>query len=251
MTSAAPLSIVVPVLNEAEAFPSLWDALTSSIRADFRVLVVFDHDADTTIPVVQKIISAGELRLRLVKNSRRGVVGAILTGFDQAPDGPVLVVMGDLSDDLSKVDQMLELYRAGFHIVSGSRYMRGGRIENGRFPKQLLSRIAGVTLHWLRGFPTHDATNAFKLYDRAMLRRLEIESRGGFELSLEISVKAFLSGYRIAEIPCVWRERTSGSSKFKLWSWMPHYLKWYFYAFQPRRKSSRTAERREVEAQQH
>jgi len=159
--------------------------------------------------------------------------------------------MGDLSDDLSKVDQMLELYRAGFHIVSGSRYMRGGRIENGPFPKQLLSRIAGVTLHWLRGIPTHDATNAYKLYDRAMLRRLQIESRGGFELSLEITVKAFLAGYKIAEIPCVWRERTSGSSKFKLWSWMPHYLKWYFYAFQPRNKSSRTAEHPEVEAQQH
>jgi len=238
---------VVPVLNEAEAFPLLWQALTSSIGSEFRVIVVYDADNDTTIPVVRKIISAGESRLRLVKNSiRPGVVGAILTGFEETPDGPVLVVMGDLSDDLSKVDQMLELYRAGFHIVSGSRYMKGGRIENGRFPKQMLSKFAGLTLHWLRGLPTHDATNAYKLYDRAMLRKLKIESQGGFELSLEITVKAFLAGYRIAEIPSVWRERTSGSAKFKLWAWMPHYLKWYFYAFQPRQTLPRSDERPNV-----
>jgi dolichol-phosphate mannosyltransferase len=235
------LSIVVPVLNEAEAFPSLWQALTSSIKSDFRVLVVYDSDADTTIPVVQRIIQAGEGRLRLLKNNiRSGVVGAILTGFEQVSDGPVLVVMGDLSDDLSKVDQMLELYRRGFHIVAGSRYMRGGRIENGPPFKQMLSRVAGLTLHWLRGIPTHDATNAYKLYDRSLLRSLKIESRGGFELSLEITVKAFLAGYRITEIPTVWRDRTVGNSKFKLWAWLPLYLRWYFYAFRPRRQTLRS-----------
>jgi dolichol-phosphate mannosyltransferase len=233
----ALLSIVVPVLNEAEAFPHLWKALNSSIHSEYRVFVVYDFDHDTTLPVVQQIVATGERRLQLVKNRSRGVVGAILTGFDQAPDGPVLVVMGDLSDDLSKVDRMLELYRQGYPLVVGSRYMKGGGIDNGRFPKQTLSRVAGLLLYWLRGLPTHDATNAYKLYDRAMLRALPIKSRGGFELSLEITVKAFLSGYRIAEIPTVWRERTSGTSNFKLWKWLPHYMKWFLYAFQPRRNS--------------
>jgi glycosyltransferase involved in cell wall biosynthesis len=240
---SAPLSIVIPVRNEAQSFPELWQALSSSISSEFRAFVVFDFDEDTTVPVVQRIIAAGEKRLRLVKNSiGRGVVGAILTGFNQVHEGPVLVVMGDLSDDLAKIDRMLDLYRQGFHIVAASRYMRGGRIENGPWFKQTLSRLAGVSLHWLRGLPTHDATNAFKLYDSAMLKRIPIESRRGFELSLELTVKAFLAGYRIAEIPAVWRERTAGSSNFKLWRWLPAYLRWYLHAFQPRRALAPSAE---------
>ena len=173
-----------------------------------------------------------------MKNSYgRGVVGAIRTGFDAAPDGPVLVVMADLSDDLGQVSKMLELYRRGSHIVVGSRYMKGGRLIGGPWFKQLLSRLSGLSLYWFRGIPTHDATNAFKIYDRAMLDTIPIESKGGFELSLEITVKAFLAGYTISETPSTWRDRTAGESRFKLLKWLPHYLKWYLMAFQPKARN--------------
>jgi hypothetical protein len=122
-------------------------------------------------------------------------------------------------------------------VVVGSRYMKGGRIVNGPVVKQGLSRMAGVSLCWLRGIPTHDATNAFKIYDSDMLRQFILESQHGFELNLEITVKAFLAGYRIVEIPSEWRDRTQGKSKFKLWAWMPHYLRWYFYAFRPKSRT--------------
>ncbi len=155
-------------------------------------MVAYDFDGDDTLPVAQQIIAQGETRLKLIKNTYgRGVVGAIRTGFDAAPAGPVLVVMADLSDDLGQVRRMLELYRQGSHIVVGSRYMKGGRLIGGPWFKQLLSRLSGLTLCWFRGIPTHDATNAFKIYDRAMLGAIRIESKGGFELSLEITVKAF------------------------------------------------------------
>jgi dolichol-phosphate mannosyltransferase len=230
-----PLSIVIPVYNEGANFPGLWLEMTKHLTIPFTALVAYDFDGDNTLPVVQKIIAEGETRLKLVKNSYgRGVVGAIRTGFDAAPDGPVLVVMADLSDDLGQVSKMLELYRRGSHIVVGSRYMKGGRIIGGPWFKQLLSRLSGLSLCWFRGIPTHDATNAFKIYDRAMLDTIQIESKGGFELSLEITVKAFLAGYTISETPTTWRDRTAGESRFKLWKWLPHYLKWYFMAFQPK-----------------
>jgi len=233
---ANTLTIVVPVYNEGANFESLWEAIRSQIRANVRVIVVYDLDEDDTVPVVQRIIRGGETRLLLVKNDvRRGVVGAILTGFNQVENGPVLVVMADLSDDLTRVDKMLELYRQGSHVVVGSRYMRGGRLVGGPWFKQTLSRVAGLTLHWFRGIPTHDATNAFKLYDREMLKRLTIESRGGFELNLEITVKAFLGGYRITEVPSTWHGRVRGESRFRLLAWIPRYLKWYLYAFRRRR----------------
>ena len=239
-----PLSIVIPVYNEGANFPGLWLEVTKHLTIPFTAFVAYDFDGDDTLPVVQKIIAEGEPRLKLVKNSYgRGVVGAIRTGFDAAPDGPVLVVMADLSDDLGQVSKMLELYRRGSHIVVGSRYMKGGRIIGGPWFKQLLSRLSGLSLCWFRGIPTHDATNAFKIYDRAMLDTIQIESRGGFELSLEITVKAFLAGYTISETPTTWRDRTAGESRFKLWKWLPHYLKWYFMAFQPKARNQERSEK--------
>jgi dolichol-phosphate mannosyltransferase len=233
-----PLTIVIPVYNEGANFPALWEEMTEHLDFPFSALVAYDFDGDDTLPVVRRIIGEGETRLQLIKNAYgRGVVGAIRTGFDAAPAGPVLVVMADLSDDLAQVRKMLELYRSGSHIVVGSRYMKGGKLIGGPWFKQLLSRLSGLTLCWFRGIPTHDATNAFKIYDRAMLSAIRIESKGGFELSLEITVKAFLGGYTITETPATWRDRTAGTSNFKLWKWLPHYLKWYFMAFQPKARS--------------
>jgi dolichol-phosphate mannosyltransferase len=233
--SDCDLTLIVPVFNEGKNFPALWEMITLQIRSRTTVLVVYDFDEDDTVPVVRRIINDGETRLRLVKNDiRLGVVGAILAGLRQIQSGPVMVVMADLCDDLSQVDQMLALYRQGYDVVAGSRYMSGGKIIEGPFLKQGLSRLAGLTLCWLRGIPTHDATNAFKLYDREMLQSFTIESKAGFELNLELTVKAFLSGYHITEIPTTWRERSAGKSRFRLWAWLPKYLRWYFYAFQPR-----------------
>jgi dolichol-phosphate mannosyltransferase len=233
-----PLTIVIPVYNEGANFPALWGEMTEHLKLPFTALIAFDFDGDDTLPVARQIIKQGETRLKLIKNTYgRGVVGAIRTGFDAAPAGPVLVVMADLSDDLAQVGKMLELYKRGSHVVVGSRYMKGGKLIGGPWFKQLLSRLSGLTLCWFRGIPTHDATNAFKIYDRAMLSAIRIESKGGFELSLEITVKAFLAGYTISETPSTWRDRTAGTSRFRLWRWLPHYLKWYFMAFQPKSKS--------------
>lgn len=238
------LTIIIPVFNEGVNFPSLWEEMDSLIRSPFRALVVYDFDEDDTVPVVQRLVAQGESRIWLIKNQvRKGVVGAIRTGLHEVEAGPVLVVMADLSDDLAQVDKMLALYREGNDVVAGSRYMKGGRIEGGPWLKQFLSRIAGVSLHFLRGLPTHDATNAFKIYDRQMLRSMTIESERGFELNLELTVKAFLAGYRIAEVPARWRDRARGKSHFDLWGWLPHYLRWYFFAFRPRRKQRTRASR--------
>jgi dolichol-phosphate mannosyltransferase len=229
------ITIVIPAYNEGANFDRLWAELCSKVRSDFTALVVYDFDEDDTLPAVERVIHKGETRIRLIKNNiRRGVVGAILTGFEQVEHGPVLVVMADLSDDLGRVDSMLALYKQGYQLVAGSRYMKGGRLEGGPLLKQFLSRMAGLTLHWFRGIPTHDATNAFKIYDRDMLQSFTVESQHGFELNLELTVKAFLAGYRIGEVPSTWKDRTEGTSRFRLWQWLPSYLKWYFYAFRPR-----------------
>jgi dolichol-phosphate mannosyltransferase len=81
---------------------------------------------------------------------------------------------------------------------------------------------------------THDPTNNFKLYSRRFLDTVTIESTAGFELALELTVKATIAGRRVAEVPTTWRDRTAGQSNFKLRKWLPHYLHWYWVAFRAR-----------------
>ena len=240
MPPPPPLTIVIPVYNEGANFRALWAELTSAIKTPFTALVVYDFDQDNTLPVANQIIADGETRLHLRKNAYgRGVTNAIKTGLEAVEAGPVLVTMADLSDEMTTVDHMYQLYMQGFDLVCGSRYMKGGRLIGGPFLKQLMSRVSGLTLHYFRGVPTHDATNSFKLYDAQMVHDVKVESVAGFELGLELTVKAFLNGYRIAEIPSTWRDRTAGTSRFRILHWLPHYLKWYFYAFQPKRQKTR------------
>jgi dolichol-phosphate mannosyltransferase len=196
----------------------------------FTMYVVYDFDGDTTVPVAREL-GATRPWLRLLRNDLGpGVVNAIRAGFRAVQSGPAMVVMADLSDDLRVVPECLRLYRDGYQIVCPSRYMRGGRQLGGPLVKRTLSRLAGLSLHWLAGFPTHDATNNFRLYDAALVNTLGIESTGGFELALELTAKAFRRGARITEVPATWRDRTAGTSRFRLTKWLPKYLRWYAYA---------------------
>lgn len=168
--------------------------------------------------------------INLVLNTiGRGALNAIKTGMRTATSGMVLVMMADSSDRLDVVDSMCALMSRGYDIVCGSRYMRGGRQNGGPLLKGLFSRTAGLSLHLLTRIPTHDVTNSFKLYRKSMLDRIEIESTGGFELGLEICVKAYDAGYRIGEVPSEWFDREDGQSNFRMWEWLPHYLYWYFW----------------------
>jgi len=223
------LSLIVPVYNEAANFPNLVREVERHVPLPFTLNVVYDFDADTTVPVAREF-AASRPWLRLVKNRGKGVVGALRTGFEVVGAGPALVVMADLSDDLSSIPAMLDLYRVGARIVCPSRYCPGGRQIGGPWLKKTLSRLAGISLNMLLRFPTRDATNNFRLYDAALVNELPIESEGGFKLALELTAKAFRRGVRIAELPTTWRDRVAGDSRFKFRKWLPKYAYWYGYA---------------------
>lgn len=226
------LTVVCPVYNEAENIGHLMDQLAASISVPLELLVVYDQPDDSTIPAVEKIASRYPFETRLVKNTfGSGALNAIKTGFAESQGEAVLVVMADLSDDLSAVNEMHRLITTeGFDIVCGSRYMSGGRQIGGPVLKKFFSLAIGLSLHYLTGLPVHDVTNSFKMYRRQFLNDIKIESSGGFEIGMELVVKGFINGNRITELPATWRDRTAGESRFKIRKWAPHYFRWYLYA---------------------
>jgi dolichol-phosphate mannosyltransferase len=233
------LSLVCPVYNEGANIGPLLERLGREIDIPGELIVVYDRDDDDTLPALARL--RHPLLVRTVKNRfGSGALNAIKTGFAEARGDATLVIMADLSDDLRAVRPMFELIDQGCDVVCGSRYMPGGRQIGGPWLKGLLSRAAGMSLHWLAGVPTRDVTNSFKMYRTAFLRSLEFESSGGFEIGMEAVVKAYVGGGRIAEVPSTWTDRVAGRSRFRLWRWLPNYLHWYFYAFRGRFRRSPT-----------
>ena len=230
-TEPAIVSIVVPVYNEGRAVEPILRSLTSAVSTWHEIIVVYDYEEDPTVPVIARL--SQELpTLRGHRNDLgRGVLNALKSGLAESVGRYVVVSMADGSDEPGLIDDMVTLAEGGADIVAASRYMRGGRQIGGPRLKGLLSRIAGLSLHYLAGVRTHDPTNNFKLYTRRFLDDVTIESRAGFELALELTVKATIGGYGVAELPTTWRDRTTGTSNFRLRQWLPHYLHWYVLAF--------------------
>ncbi len=221
------VSIIVPVYNESENIVPMLEALRAGVGSPHETLLVYDFDEDTTLPPARRFAEEYP-QLGLVRNSiGRGVLNALKAGLGAARGDVLVVTMADMSDDPSQIDQMAGLVRDGASVVAASRYMRGGKQVGGPFFKSLLSRLAGLSLRWLTRLGTHDATNNFKAYSRDLIDSIDLESTSGFELALEITTKAHLSGRSIREIPTTWRDRTAGESGFNLVKWLPGYLRWY------------------------
>ncbi len=224
------INIVIPVYNEGGNIQALFDEIKAKIKTPAEIIVVYDFEEDNTLPVITAIKDLYPFPVRLEKNLYgRGALNAIKSGMRQATEAAVLVMMADLSDSLEVVDVMYaKIADEGYDLVCGSRYMKGGKQYGGPFLKGLFARMAGLSLHWLTRIPTHDVSNSFKMYRKIMLDAIPIESNGGFEIGMEIVVKAYTAGYKITEIPSAWYDRTDGQSNFKLWAWLPHYLHWYW-----------------------
>lgn len=229
------ISVVLPVYNEAENIQSclrgLWTALK---EVPHEILVCYDFDGDSTLRSINKM-SDRPTSLRLVKNDLgRGVAFAMKAGFQAAKGDVVVTTMADLSDPPEVILAMAKKIREeNADVVSGSRYMKGGSQTGGPLLKRTLSRLAGLSLYHIAGVKTHDSTTNFRGYSARFLKTVEVESIYGFELALELTTKAHLSGARVSEVPSTWQDRTAGESRFKLWKWMPRYLYWYCTAIVP------------------
>ncbi len=227
------LSIVIPVYNEGDNILVALREIAEKLTVSATILLVYDAPEDTTVEPVQRIMGDFSLPLKLVKNAYgRGALNAIKTGLEAAQTEYVIVTMADLSDPPEVMNDMIrKADETGASIVCASRYMRGGAQIGGPRLKGFLSRTAGLLLCWVARLPTHDPTNSFKLYRKSFLETVTIESDGGFELGIELVVKARANKQIIAEVPTTWRDRVAGKSNFKLWKWLPKYLRWFFYAF--------------------
>ncbi|KKW12637.1 hypothetical protein A2110_03015 [Candidatus Jorgensenbacteria bacterium GWA1_54_12] len=224
------LDIVIPVYNEGENIVETLIALKQSVKTSFRVLICYDFNEDNTLPAVRDARGAG-CDVQLVKNRGKGVHHAIMTGLGETEADAVLMYPADESYNTVIIDAMYTKLREGNDVVGASRFMKGGAMKGGPFLKSLVLRAAAFTLKRFGGLGASDASYALKMFSRRILDTVEIESTDGFTFAIELLVKCHRLGWKAAEVPARWLMREKGQSRFNFRKWLPHYFKWFLYAF--------------------
>jgi dolichol-phosphate mannosyltransferase len=223
------IDVVVPVYNEAENIVRLLAAFDREVNTPIRILLCHDRGDDPTLAAAQSVHSKFEIVP--VLNRGKLAAGAIATGLRFGRSPAVITFMADDDYNAGLIDRMVAEFRRGCDLVAPSRYMPGGCMQGCRWYKAFGSRAACWTLAHLARLPVHDATNAFRLFSRRLIDSVAVESTVGFTFSLELAAKCHRLGWPMCELPARWFERAEGKSRFRVFEWMPSYLRWYFYVY--------------------
>jgi dolichol-phosphate mannosyltransferase len=210
--------VCLPTYNERENVEPVVRALVVVLRDDDRVLVIDDSSPDGTGELADRL--AAELRQVdvLHRPHKEGIGPAYLAGFRRAlADGAELVLEMDcdFSHDPRDVPRLIEAVEAEADVVLGSRYVRGGRVENWSALRRLVSRAGSLYARTLLAVRVHDLTGGFKCYRRSVLEAIDLDSVSsrGYAFQIETTYRALRAGFRVVEIPIAFSDRESGRSK--------------------------------------
>ena len=228
MIDKVPLEIAIPIYNEGEKVIKLLEKFQSLINTKFRVLLCYDDENDNIFHYTVSLKKL-DFEVILVKNLEKGPCSAIKQGLYYGDSDCVIVYPADDFLNIRIIDQMYLSFKKNNDIVVASRFIKGGSMIGCPLIKSILVRVASSSLYILSSIPVRDASNGFRLFSRKLLNTVTIESKVGFAYSLELLTKCNRLKLNISEVPAQWEERSEGSSRFKIFKWLPEYLKWYFY----------------------
>ena len=223
-----PLEIIIPIYNEGEKVIKLLNQFQAIIKTKFKVLLCHDLNDDNIFNYVNEL-KKFNFEVILVKNSSTGPCAAIKEGLYYGNSDCVIVYPADDLLNINILDQMYISFKKNNDIVVASRFIKGGSMKGCPLIKSILVRVASSTLYFFSSIPVRDASNGFRLFSRRLLNAVSIESKVGFAYSLELLAKCNRLKLEIAEIPAQWEERSEGLSRFRIFKWLPQYLRWYFY----------------------
>ena len=217
------VAVCLPTYNEAENVALMLDAVLGVFDEngiDGRILVIDDASPDGTAEIVDERARA-EPRVAVLRRAQKEGLGlAYRDGFRQVVDegAETIVQMDcDFSHDPAVIPAMLDALGEA-DLVLGSRYVRGGGVVGWPLVRQAISKGGCLYARLVLGIPVRDLTGGFKAWRSGVVEYLlgrSIDARGyGFQI--QMTYEAILAGYRVREIPIVFRERVRGESKMSV-----------------------------------
>jgi dolichol-phosphate mannosyltransferase len=209
--------VLIPTYNEAINLPKLVPQVLAQDER-LEVLVIDDNSPDGTGRLADGLAGADPRVHVLHRESKQGLGKAYLAGFSWAIGHGydyVFEMDADFSHDPVHLKEFLRA-AAGADLVLGSRYLDGRvTIVNWPMSRLLLSYFANVYARWVTGLRIWDLTGGFKCFRRKVLEAIDLSQveSNGYAFQIEMSVRAWRKGFRLAEIPIVFVDRTEGQSK--------------------------------------
>ncbi len=208
--------IIVPTYNELENIRRLLPELMT-LDPDIRVLVVDDNSPDGTGKLADALAAEHERISVLHRPGKLGLGSAYVAGFKYAIQQDVDCVFemdADFSHDPAMIPRFVEQI-ASCDVVIGSRYISGINVVNWPMSRLLLSYFANIYTRLATGMTIRDTTSGYKCFRREVLENIELDEvrSDGYAFQIEMNFRCWRKGYRIREIPIIFVDRRSGTSK--------------------------------------
>jgi dolichol-phosphate mannosyltransferase len=209
--------VILPTYNEAENLERIAGAVLENLPASGRVLIVDDNSPDGTGQIADRLAASNESIAVLHRKVKEGLGPAYLAGFHVALDAGaerIIEMDADFSHDPAYLPRLIEATeRADLGI--GSRYVPGGGVTEWGAVRRFISRGGSAYARIALGLPIRDLTGGFKCFRREVLEAINldtIEARG-YAFQVETTYRAIRAGFRVVEVPIVFKDRRDGTSK--------------------------------------
>ena len=214
--------LILPTYNEADNVEAILTAaggvLSAAAPEGFRILVVDDGSPDGTGALADAMAERHEWVRVLHRTEKGGIGPAYLAGFRRALDegaGYVMEMDSDFSHDPADLARLLAAARGEADLALGSRYVPGGEVKDWGLLRKVISEGGSAYARIVLGLKVRDLTGGFKCFRREVLEAIrfeEVRSRG-YAFQVELTYRAVQAGFRVTEVPIVFRDRLLGESK--------------------------------------
>ncbi|MCE3279611.1 MAG: glycosyl transferase [Bacteroidetes bacterium] len=190
-----------------------------SLPFEFHLLIIDDGSPDGTANIVKSLIS--EFPGKLFLEQRTGKLGlgtAYIHGFKWALNRDYEFIFEMDCDFSHNPEDLIRLRQAcvdGGDVAIGSRYTRGGKIENWPMGRVMMSYFASVYVRIILWVPFKDTTAGFKCYRKKVLKAINFEDIKfiGYAFQIEMKYIAYKLGFKVVEVPITFTDRVEGASK--------------------------------------
>jgi len=214
--------VLIPTYNEIENVEEIIRAVFS-LENNFDVLIVDDNSPDGTFKKVQELQKDFPLRLYLeIRKKKLGLGKAYVHGFRWALSRNydyILQMDADFSHNPNDLPKLYEsCAQQNVDMAIGSRYITGVNVVNWPLSRVLLSYFASIYVRLITGLKIHDTTAGFVCYRREVLEKIKVNRIKfvGYTFQIEMKYRAFAKGFRLVEIPIIFRDRIRGKSKMSV-----------------------------------
>lgn len=210
--------VIIPTYNERENVAAIINAVMN-LHLNFHVLIIDDGSPDGTADIVKELFE--QYKGSLFLEQRKGKLGlgtAYIYGFKWALERGyhyIFEMDADFSHNPADLERLYQACTNGADVAVGSRYVTGGDVENWPYNRILLSKGASLYTRIITWMPVKDPTAGFVCYSNKVLRTINLNAIHfvGYAFQIEMKFAAWKLGFKIAEVPITFKDRTLGSSK--------------------------------------